>query len=318
MSDYIGVISLKNSIPCKKDVSGKRIKTKIAGHDVLIVFPSIPDDYDAKSGPNFEKGDLVVPGNLFKEKVNWGMVNAWPQGLFSVNNLLVYVSGKDDDIHEIYSDFPRWREKLNNLLLIDTGDYMIPKQKLPALLVGGGINDGLQVFEAVKSQPLRYVRNSRTTDPIQVRFVESKEAYALDEITELFTNVGNSKEIALTYELLIMAYRAMERHDFRSAVILGGSALEQAIINRMRREYPSNTKFKHAKDSKQHTMLKGRFNWLIEKNVSIPVADYQKTIIKVRNDAAHDGIRPSYAQTKQCLENCKMLIETYHPNVLEQ
>lgn len=318
MNNYIGVISLKNSIPCKKDVSGKKVKSKIAGHNVLIIFPSIPDDYDTKVESNFEKGDLVVPGNLFEGKVNWGAVNAWPQGLFTVKNVLVYVSVGEDDIHEIYSDFPRWKEKLNNLLLIDTGDYIVPEQKFPTLLVGGGISDGLQVFEAIKNQSLRYIRNSRTTDPIPVRFVESKEAYALDKITDLFTNAGNSKEIALAYELLITAYRAMGRCDFRSAVILGGSALEQAIIKRMRREYPSNTKFRRAKNSQQHMMLKGRFNWLIEKNISIPITDYKKTIIDVRNDAAHDGICPTYEETKQCLENCKILIETYHPDVLEQ
>lgn len=316
MSDYIGVITLDKAIPCTKEVSGKTFKSKIAGHDVLIIFPSIPDDYDG-GDPDIQNGDLMGPGNLFKGKVNWGMINTWPKGLFSVNALLCYISGQESIISDIYADFPRWKEKLNNLLLIDTGNYIQPKQKLPSLLRGGGFDDGLQIFEAEKGQLLKYIRNSRSIEPIKIRFVETKESYTVDKLVELFSHVGSSKDIALAYELLITAYRAMERHDFRSAVILSGSAVEQAIMKRLRQEYSSNKKFKEAKNKVQHRMLTGRFNWLSEQNISIPVADYKKTIIDIRNDATHDGIRPSYSDTKCCLESCKILIETYNPDVLE-
>ena len=317
MRDYVGVIELKHTIPCRKEVSGQTYKSKIANHDVLIIFPSIPDDYDPSKGPNFQKGDLVVPCNWFKDDIHWGTITAWPNGLFSVKHLLCYISGTESDIHEVYEDFPRWKDKLNNLLLINTGDYLLPKQELPALLRGGGFYDGLQLFEVIKGKPLQYMRNSRATEPIKLRFVETKESYTNQGISDLFTFARDKMEIALAYELLITAYRAMEQNDFRSAVILGGTALEQAILTRMRQEYPSNTKFKKAKGSPKHAMLNGRFNWLAEKKIAIPIPDYKKTIIDIRNDAAHDGIRPTYTETKLCLENCKVLIETYNPYVFE-
>ena len=109
----------------------------------------------------------------------------------------------------------------------------------------------------------------------------------------------------------------MERNDFRSAVILGGSALEQAILKRMKQEYSSNTKFRKAQKSLKHCMLKGRFDWLIEKGIAIPICDYKKTIINVRNNAVHDGISPTYDEAKLCLENCKILVEAYNPDYLE-
>lgn len=317
MSDYVGVIELKQPIPCRKEVSGQSFKTQIANKDVLIIFPSIPDDYDSIRRPDLQNGDLVVPGNLFKGQINWGMINAWPDGIFTTHNLLCYISGEETDIHEIYADFPRWKEKLNNLLLINTGDYLLPEQEIPTLLQGGGFYDGLQLFEFGKEKPLRSVRNSRKTKPIMIRLVGTEEAYTIHALKDLFAFAGDKKEIALAYELLITAYRAMERNDFRSAVILGGTALEQAILKRMRREYPSKTKFKKAKSNPKHSMLNGRFNWLAEKKIAIPIQDYKKTIIDVRNDAAHDGIRPTHDKTKLCLENCKILIETYNPDVLE-
>lgn len=316
MSNYIGVITLDKSIPCQKDVSGKIFKSKIAGHDVSIIFPYIPDDYNPNQ-PNLKSGDLVVPGNLFKEKVIWGTVNAWPQGLFSVKALLCYISADQKDIQEIYEDFPRWKEKLYKLNIIDTGNYLLPKQKLPSLIVGGGFDDGFQIFEVEKDTPLKYVKNSRTVEHIKIRFIETKESYTANKLENIFSQAGSFNEISLAYELLITAYQAMEKHDFRSSVILGGSAVEQAILKRLRQEYPSNTKFKRAKNNKNHSMLSGRFSWLSEKNIPIPVTDYKKTIITVRNNATHDGICPSYEDTKICLENCKKLIEIYNPSVLE-
>lgn len=317
MSDYIGVIELNQSIPCRKEVSGQSYKSKIANHDVLIIFPSIPDDYDPEKTPNLQKGDLVVPYDWFRDDINWGTINAWPDGLFSANHLLCFISGTENDVHEVYADFPRWKEKLNNLLMIKAGDYLQPKQEISALVRGGGFSDGLQLFEVTKGKLQKRIRNYRMTEPITISFVETKETYTSQEISDLVAFVGDKKEIALAYELLITAYRAMERNDFRSAVILGGTALEQAILKRMRREYPSKTKFKKAKGSPKHTMLNGRFQWLTEKKIAIPIPDYKRTIIDVRNDATHDGIRPTYAETKLCLENCKVLIETYNPDVLE-
>lgn len=81
-------VMLEKAIPCLKEVSGKIFKSKIAGHDISIVFPSIPENYDARK-VDLKKGDLVVPKNVFGEKVKWGMVNAWPKGLFSVQHFYV-------------------------------------------------------------------------------------------------------------------------------------------------------------------------------------------------------------------------------------
>lgn len=319
MGEYIGVITLEKELYCKKEVSGFTLKTKIASRDVLLIFPSIPDTYNPDpESPNLEKGDLVMEGNFFKNKVNWGMVMKWPEGIFSVNALLCVFAADESSVAKIYEDFPRWKEKLDLLRLIHVGDYITPEQKLPAIRRGGGFDDGLQVFSVKKGEPLRYVSNCRSVGPINLHFVQSKEAYSTKQIADILTNAGSEKEIALAYELLITAYQALERHDLRSAVILGGTAVEQAILNRMRREYSSNTKFKRAKRNPQHSTLNGRFKWLQEKNIIVPISDYKKAIVDVRNDAAHDGITPSYIDAKQCLEKCKVLIETYIPNVLDR
>lgn len=315
MSEYIGIIQFDKPIACIEEVSGKQFMSKIAEKDILLTFPSIPDNYDG-SQFDLKNGDLVVPNNLFKGNVNWGMINSYPQCIFSVNAVLCYLSANETDIDNIYEAFPRWKKKLIHLHTINTGDYMQPKQKLPAIIQGGGFDDGLRIFEITNEKKLQYIYNSRTTESINVHLVEQKEAYSANGISILFSNTGSQKEIALTYELLINAYYSMERNDFRSAVILGGSAVEIAILERIKQEYTQTAIFEF--DKEKHRMLGGKFRWLSEKNITIPVADFQSSIIDVRNNATHNGICPSYSETKQCLQKCKILIEQYHPHVLQQ
>lgn len=317
MNHYVGVMQLTKIIPCLKEVSGKIFKSKIAGYDVGIIFPSIPDNYQPDQ-INIQKGNLVVPENMFKGSVNWGMVTAWPSCLFSVHAVICYTHGDVDDINAMYQDFPRWKEKLSKLLLINTGNYSEPEQKIPSLIQGGGFDDGLRFFEASEAQGFKYVRNCRETEPIRIHITESKESFSVQQLTELFFNVGYEKEIALPHELMISAYRAMERHDFRSAVILGGTAVEQAAIKCLRTEYSSNRKFKMDESKQRYRMLGGKFRWLEDKMIPIPISDYKKSILDIRNNATHEGICPPYNITKECLENCKILVDTYHPNVLEE
>lgn len=45
-------------------------------------------------------------------------------GLFSVNSLLCIGNGEESEVQSIYTDFPRWKEKFNNLVLINSGNFI--------------------------------------------------------------------------------------------------------------------------------------------------------------------------------------------------
>ena len=122
--------------------------------------------------------------------------------------------------------------------------------------------------------------------------VNGEECYSKEKLTELFTNAGLSAEIALSYELLIVAYRAVIRHDFRSAIILAGTALEESILNRIQQYYIENHLTTFKKDKKKHTMLGRKFKWLEELRISIPISDYKTGILYVRNPVTHGGKKP--------------------------
>lgn len=120
----------------------KNFKTKIGGVNVLICFPICPEIYDG-SKVSLTEGDLIAPIGIFDKGINWGMIHTWPEGLFSVNAVVCVCFGNEEDVHDVYADFPRWKEKFYDLVLIEAGDYIQPEQKIPALLqCGNGIYDG--------------------------------------------------------------------------------------------------------------------------------------------------------------------------------
>lgn len=318
MGKFIGVWKLDKPIYCKKEVSGRCFQSNVSGVSVTFCFPSCPETYNG--GVNsLTKGDLIAPLNVFQEQINWGIIHVWPDGLFSVNALLCIWDGEESEVQSIYADFPRWKEKFNYLVLVDSGNFIQPEQKPITLLqYGNGVYDGLEIFMLEEDKPLKREVNNRELEPITVQMISSEQCYDIETMKALFENAGSQKEIILPYELLIVAYRAVIRHDFRSAIIIAATALEKSILNRIQRYYIDNQLTTFETDKRQHRMLGKEFRWLNELGIEVPVQDYQTEILDVRNTTAHEGRTQNYNSTARYLENCKLIIQAYSPNVLEE
>ncbi len=238
--------------------------------------------------------------------------------MFSVNAIFCFFQGEENDVKKVYADFPRWKEKFADLILINSGNYVKPDKKPLALLqYGNGIYDGLELFMLEKDQSLKQVKNHRSLEPIQLDMISCDQCYDKEKMQALFANTGNLREIAISYELLIVAYRAVLRHDFRSAIIIAATALEKAILKRIKKYYVENSLTTFEQDRKQHKMLGKEFGWLNELGISIPVQNYQTEILDVRNSTAHEGKSQNYDTTMEYLNRCKMLIQEYCPDVLD-
>lgn len=85
--------------------------------------------------------------------------------------------------------------------------------------------------------------------------LSNAECYNAEEVAILFANAGSEKEIALSYELLIVAYRAALRYDFRSAVIIAATAVEKSILIKIQYHYNSNNINTFERDKNKHRML---------------------------------------------------------------
>lgn len=85
---------------------------------------------------------------------------------------------------------------------------------------GNGVYDGLKIFMLEEDKSLKLEVNNHKLEPITVRMISSEQCCDIETMKAPFDNAGSQKEIILPYELLIVAYRAVIRHDFRSTIIL--------------------------------------------------------------------------------------------------
>lgn len=204
-------------------------------------------------------------------------------------------------------------------MLIDIGNFIHPEEKALSLLQhGNGIYDGLELFKYEKGNPLKRMINNRYLEPINVHMPSCGQCYNVDDKMLLFTNAGSPKEISISYELMLVAYQAVLRHDYRSSIIIAATALEKSILKKIFFHYVSNqlTTFEH--DKACHRTLGGRFKWLKELKIDIPITDYKLEILDIRNSTAHEGKSHNHRDTMKYLDNCKLLIQKYTPDVLDK
>ena len=316
MSEILGLWKLDTPIYCKKEVSGKEFETEINGVKLRFMFPFCPKKLDMNNN-SFENGDLIAPIGKYQNVTRWGTIHAWPEGLFSVEALMCTANGTEEDIQKIYEGFPKWKEKFSDLHLIEMGKYMEPIQKPIALMAGSlGIYNGLELLISNDDKFIK-IPNLSSSVCIKLDFTKDEECYTYLKMKYVFENAGSDKDIALAYRLMIVSYNAMLRSDFRSAIIIGATALEQSILHKMEIHYKNKRLNTFEKDKKKYSMLKRRFGWLKRYSIPIPVKNYKKLIIDIRNETTHDGKNHSYTETKTYLNNCKILIEQYQPNILE-
>lgn len=318
MKQVFGVWNLDNPIPCKKELSGEIIKSTIANTDIFFLFPKCPEHYIPNAN-SLKTGDLSSPIEPIKN-INWGMINAWPEGLLSITAIGIYANVSDEQVAETYAAFPAWKEKFYDLNWIKQGCHIIPEQKMPSFLTTGGIYDGLELCSLIDisgGKTLKHEINRRSLEPISLQFLDSQQCYDVSQMTELLANTGSTKPLRLVYELLKTSYQAFYRRDFRSAVIISGSALEKSILEKMQKHYIDNSLTSFEKAKNNHKMLGPKFRWLKEENISCPISNYKTTILDLRNAVTHEGHLPSEESARECLKNCTKIIQEYSTRLLE-
>lgn len=100
--------------------------------------------------------------------------------------------------------------------------------------------------------------------------------------------------------------------------MLCGSALEFAIDEVIAGYYGAHGMDFYEKDAAKHRMLGGKFRWLEELEIPIPVTDYHESVLDVRNAVTHDGLLPTKRAAQAYLDKCRELIDLYSPSVTER
>lgn len=310
MQIYIGIIEFDREVYCKEDALGKQITTIIGGVPVIVTTPEAAKEPDS----NNMFDCLVAPQNFPNFNIEWGHVYRRPKIIAGIRVVGIMTRLAEDSKCKLFANITRWREKYESIAFLMMDELVVDQPPLRIdPIKGGGSNfhTGLRLFE-INDKKLKEVRNPYNAPPIRLNLISETNCLNLEQQRRAFYMASSNTPISHTYILLLVAYKAFIKSDFRSAVILGGSAIENCILQKL------------ARYSKEHGIelktpvgeLGRKFDKLKQYNISIPVVNYKTDIINLRNSVVHKGIDVSEKEARAYLKKCRTIIDEYEPSII--
>lgn len=310
MQNYIGLIEFDREVNCKEDILGKQINTIIGGVHVVVFTP----EADKEPDPNNMLDCLVPPKNFPNFNIEWGHVYRRPKIIAGIHFVGIMARLDEDSKRKLFAAMTRWREKFESIAYLMMDKLVLDQQPLRLdQLKGGGINfhTGLRLLK-IDNKSIREILNPYNIPPIRANVICEKECLNLEQFRHAFNMAASVTPISHTYTLLLAAYKAFIKSDFRSAVILGGSAIENCILQKLAR-YSMEQRVELKTPVGE---LGRKFDKLKQYKISIPVVDYKRDIINLRNSVVHKGIDAGEKETRDYLEKCRIIIDEYEPSII--
>ena len=310
MQIYIGLIEFDREVYCKEDTLGKQLATTIEGVSVVVFTPEATKEPE----PDNMFDCLVAPQNFPPFNVEWGHVYRRPQIIAGIRVVGIMARLAEDSVYKLFANMIRWREKFENIAFLMMDELVLDQQPLRLDQMKGGGSDfhtGLRLFE-LNDKMIKEVRNPINVQTLKANFVSETNCLTFEQYKLAFNMASSNTPVSHTYTLLLVAYKAFKKGDFRSAVILGGSAIENCILQKL-----AQYSMEHGIELKTPIGELGRkFDKLKQYNISIPVVNYKTDIINLRNSVVHKGIDVSERETRDYLIKCRTIIDEYEPSII--
>lgn len=310
LQNYTGLIEFDREVNCTEDVLGKQINTIIGGVPVVVIIPEAAKEPD----PNNMLDCLVSPQNFPNFNIEWGHVYRRPKIIAGIRFVGIVARLDEDSKCKLLATMTKWREKFESIAFLMMDKLALDQQPLRLdQLKGGGINfhTGLRLFK-IDNKSIQEIFNPYNIPSIRANLICEKNCLNLEKFKRAFNMAASNTPISHTYTLLLAAYKAFIKSDFRSAFILGGSAIENSILQKLARY-----SIEHGIELKIPVGELGRkFDKLKQYSISIPVDNYKTDIISLRNSVVHKGIDFGERETRDYLEKCRTIIDEYEPSII--
>ena len=296
-----GLISLSESILCKKEILGQVKDTTIAGVDVKIHFPQLPvfDEGDPQIGINnpLLPPEIATTWKRGNEALFWGSPQNYPSGNSFVDLLAISVACKIDKRTEIaralYEGIKTWVKSFADYLQLSSKQNTDRDKNIENKSRGWLEILGLECIPGLVAEHIF------VTVPNTNSFVSEAQ------VDEALQFAASGKELHLEYQMLLSSYRARKECQNRQAIIDACSAVELCLdaylINNLQKLDLTPSEY----DNKS---LGSKFDLVKSIDKSFPKEDQQALIVKPRNDVAHNReVNPSDRTTDaliSCVERC--------------
>ena len=301
----IGLLSIPGGLLCKKDVLGKQFPGTISGCNVSVAFPSLADSSGEESLEQVGMRNQLMPPSsgsmltLGGEKVFWGYPMKYPQMNSFVKYVVLEVDYDESESNKIaqklYADVEDWVLSFKRFLQILT------KQQLERKAKASNPGNNLRLLFNGK-----YIQNQHP-QVLHAHFYADSCFASPGDIEQALDFASSGKELFLEYQMLLSAYNARKSGKNRQAIIDACSAVEICLVNWIT-SYCNQKGFAPEVLTEIYKSLGDRFELVKKLDENTPTFDFRNTIVKPRNDVAHN--REAYP-SNECTDNLIEMVEKY-------
>lgn len=318
MGNVFGLLELRTPILCRKEVLGKKFRTKIKDVDVTLILPSFDETKEGKTG----MGHSLTSPELFDkmkrgdEPLYWGYVKEYPSGISNVTAIALDFELDTSDTEKIkiaQNEIGSWEGKFFDLV------YLITKQSIFGGTEMSGSNSSIELFSLPDKE---YIR---TIDPnpivITVTLESENSAISVDNMKEILNALSTGKNLKIDYQLLLEAYQNKKDKKYRQSVIDAAVGFEICMSNQIR-SLCDRLEINSDKLLKGKTLgsLVSLFEILGIETDSTILGKYKKNIVEQRNKVAHyknKSQTPSANDVNTMIKEVSDFLEKYSPDYLE-
>lgn len=310
------VAEFSPSILCTREVLGQQFPVNIGGQLGFIIFPSLPDGWEAS--PHSLRCSLKAPNGSDKLAISqddskWGSLEYYPDGRAAVSKALLNFSHPAGDANEcadaVYRAYAVWLELFVKYIVLQT------KQNTCKAVIIENNAANLQIFRQ-EDDSLKFCASGK---PVTLLVNMPMDSHFLTpmQVHDAASLASQGVWPRLQYRLLLEAYRARAERDWRKVIFEAGGALECCLVDRINETLQQFHGIDGRMLLKSYQGLKRLLELAKVLKIHIPDRDYKTTIIEPRNSVTHRAgfLSPDVAIT--ALTECDELIRELTPQFPE-
>ncbi|MBR3312208.1 MAG: hypothetical protein IKG15_10355 [Solobacterium sp.] len=295
-----GILKLSETLLCEKEVLGEIYDFEIEDIKGHLHFPQYPiinqSNSDYPLMPGLLPPAIISIRNPDKLTHSWGNPALVPPGISYVKALALTIDCTEEhsvsNAKILYKSIQKWEQAFTDYIKI------VRKQNVKRDLNVNVNTCMLYLYNKtfIPDSPIFYIDGD----------VHSKTAASKSEIKDAIDFANSGKELALEYQMLVSAYKAIMNNQNRLAILDACSSIEIALIKQI-------TSFCQSKEINpsilinQYRSLNDRFKLLKEISTKLPKLKYLDEIVKPRNEVMHNrDVNPTNETTEKlilCVEN---------------
>ncbi|WP_338462132.1 hypothetical protein VZH09_01095 [Synechococcus elongatus IITB7] len=315
MRQIFGVVSFTEPLYCAADSLGKTISISLQGIEGSLTLPSLPT-WDESEKNSWHKPLLgPLPARSWKrggELIFWGCPISYPQGEASVElalfEFLVESGNIDATAQLIYSNFDDW------LQLFEQYIKLITKQGTKNNILDPNRTKNIDLVFYDNCQLTSIVPSNRE-EPVVIIEQSVDESLHLNQLEYASQLASRSCKPHLHYQMLLEAYSARRRNDYRKAIIEAATALEIGLTTRLEEELKLRGVSFGEKLLQKFKMLSGRLELAKLLEIPLPNKNYYELILNPRNDVIHRATSPDKNLTDKVIFEVEEILYSISPQV---